>query len=304
MPTSRPVEAELFGYFAQHGGFGMLAALEESRDEPVPVRRTAEAVHEDDAARALDDRPRRRARDCPTARSHIAGTRAASGRRARRARAPRGSAGNNDSPRPPSLKYSQARDVLAVAEMLDLDSYFERIGYSGPRSRDARDAARAAAAPPASDSIRESRHARGPARAGSISTRSSASSCRAAAAATASSRICCSSTCCARSGSTSLHWRRASFGSAPPARCARGRTWCCSSRSAVSRYVCDVGFGGSRRRRRSSSRPTSSNRRRTRRFASCALPSEFAVEAQRARRSGNASIGSICRSSSRSTSSS
>ena len=53
--ASRPVETELLGDFAQHRGFGMLAALEETRDEPVPRRRPADAVHEHDAARALDD---------------------------------------------------------------------------------------------------------------------------------------------------------------------------------------------------------------------------------------------------------
>jgi hypothetical protein len=49
-------EAELLGHFAQHCGFGMLAALEKAGDEPIPARRTADAVHEHDAARAFDDR--------------------------------------------------------------------------------------------------------------------------------------------------------------------------------------------------------------------------------------------------------
>ena len=49
------LEPELLGHFAQHGGFGVLAALEKPRYEAVPRRRPADAVHEHHAARALDD---------------------------------------------------------------------------------------------------------------------------------------------------------------------------------------------------------------------------------------------------------
>ena len=49
------VEPELFGDLAQDRDLGMLAALEEARDEAVPTGRSANAVHENDAVRALDD---------------------------------------------------------------------------------------------------------------------------------------------------------------------------------------------------------------------------------------------------------
>ena len=103
VPASRAFEAELLGDLAQHGGFGMLAALEEARDEPVPVRRTADAVHEHDAARALDDGGDDGHGIAPV---HEAALRAREPRLAaalggRELR--RGSAGSNDSPCPPWL---------------------------------------------------------------------------------------------------------------------------------------------------------------------------------------------------------
>src|SRR5690606_17569016 len=45
----------LFGDFTQYRVRGMLAALQESCDEPIPVLGPADAVHEHDAACALDD---------------------------------------------------------------------------------------------------------------------------------------------------------------------------------------------------------------------------------------------------------
>jgi hypothetical protein len=49
-------EPELFGDLAQDRDLGMLAALEEARDEAVPAGGSAYAVHEDHAVRTLDDR--------------------------------------------------------------------------------------------------------------------------------------------------------------------------------------------------------------------------------------------------------
>ena len=72
------LEPELFADLAQHGGLGVLAALEEARDEPVPLRGPADAAHEHDAARALDDGRDDRYGIAPLHEARTAGTRAVS----------------------------------------------------------------------------------------------------------------------------------------------------------------------------------------------------------------------------------
>ena len=128
--------------------------------------------------------------------------------------------------------------------MLDLDSYFERIGYSGPRTPTLETLRALQAAPSARDSVREPRHARGPARAArSRLARAQARAepprrllLRAEPAVQARAR--------ARSGSTStalaarVVWER-------PADELRARTHMVLLVAlGGERYVCDVGFGG------------------------------------------------------------
>ena len=69
------------------------------------------------------------------------------------------------------------------------------------------------------------------------------------------------------------------------------------------RYLCDVGFGGLTPTAPLELTPDVEQPTPHETFRVVRVASEFAVEAQRARRSGNASIASTCRSSSKSTSS-